>query len=109
MCEEAEALVEYYLQEISESLASLHLTRQQIDNTERYARGQIRRARPEEQSCRFSNLLKCLLLLDSLLMLRLDMARNSLLTITTIIGLISMCLALGSCVAGIFGAEMDTV
>lgn len=38
MCEEAEALVEFYLQEISESLASLHLTRQQIDNTERYDR-----------------------------------------------------------------------
>lgn len=56
------------------------------------------------------SLLKWLLLpvsvLYSLLMLRLDMARNSLLTITTIISLVSMCLALGSCVAGIFGEEM---
>lgn len=37
-------------------------------------------------------------------MLRLDMARNSLLTINTLISLVSMCFGLGACVAGIFGA-----
>lgn len=76
--EEIELLLECYLQEINSLSNVLEMMKERMRNTE------------------------------SLIMVKLDIARNRLLTASTIFALIAMCLSLGAVVTGMFGTNLNS-